>query len=199
MYLSKVQLKPERLDNAWQWHRALWTLFPNRESGTPLPCLYRIESLNLAQGAQLLMQSEHQPLAESPKATVLAQKEFEPHFINGQRLRFHLHANPTKKIRDKDNPTRKIRVPLITEADQYAWLQRKLTDSATINAETVLMRNHPPLYFRQGGRGRGGKIVATRFEGILEVESADLLQQQLKKGIGSAKSFGCGLLSLARR
>ena len=78
MYLSKVFLQPYHLNNAWEWHRALWTLFPNIKSGQPLPCLYRIESMNLAKGAQVLMQSEIKPVLQSAKANVLAQKEFEP-------------------------------------------------------------------------------------------------------------------------
>lgn len=195
MYLSKVLLQPQQLDNAWQWHRALWTLFPDREKGTPLPCLYRIESLNLAQGAQLLMQSESKPLLQSAKASVLAQKEFEPSLRTGQRLHFRLQANPTKKIRDKDKPERKIRVPLITEIDQQAWLQRKFATTAIINTNSLLIRNHKPLYFRQGSRV--GKIVSTHFEGILDVTAPESLSEQLKTGIGPAKSFGCGLLSLA--
>lgn len=103
MYLSKVLLEPQRLNNAWEWHRALWTLFPDIERGQPLPCLYRIESMTLAKGAQLLVQSELKPIQQSAKACVLAQKEFEHQFIEGQLLRFNLQANPTKKIRDKNN------------------------------------------------------------------------------------------------
>jgi CRISPR system Cascade subunit CasE len=195
MYLSKVLLQPQGLENAWQWHRALWTLFPDRASGEALPCLYRIEAMNLAEGAQVLMQSEQKPLLESVKARVLAQKKFEPQFITGQRLRFRLQANPTKKISDQQNPKRKIRVPFIKEADQQAWIQRKFANTATIKAEAMLIRNHPPIYFRQGRRG--GKIVTVHFEGILVINDPEQLNQQLRKGIGSAKSFGCGLLSLA--
>ena len=195
MYLSKVLLQPHGLHNAWQWHRALWTLFPDRANGEPLPCLYRIEAMNLAEGAQLLMQSAEKPQLKSAKARVLAQKEFEPHFITGQRLRFRLQANPTKKISDQQNPKRKIRVPFIKEADQQAWIQRKFANAATLKTEEMLIRNHPPTYFQQGRRG--GKIVTVYFEGMLVVNDAEKLNQQLRKGIGSAKSFGCGLLSLA--
>jgi len=184
MYLSKVFLEPQRLDNAWEWHRALWTLFPDIESDQPMPCLYRIESMNLAKGAQVLVQSEIKPTHQSSKARVLAQKEFDPIFIEGQLLRFSLQANPTKKIRDKNNTDRKIRVPLIKEADQQAWIQRKFDSIATLKTENMLIRNHPPTYFHKGRRG--GKIVSSSFDGLLEVNAPDKFKMILKKGIGSA-------------
>jgi len=43
-----------------------------------------------------------------------------------------------------------------------------------------------------------GKIQPVRFQGILQVVNPGALQETTIKGIGPAKSFGCGLLSLAR-
>ena len=87
-------------------------------------------------------------------------------------------------------------MPLIKEEDQQAWIQRKFKGVATLKTENMLIRNHPPTYFRKGRRG--GKIVSCSFEGLLEVKAPDELKVILKKGIGSGKSFGCGLLSLAK-
>jgi CRISPR system Cascade subunit CasE len=44
----------------------------------------------------------------------------------------------------------------------------------------------------------GGRFLAVRFEGVLEVTDPDQLLQTVSEGIGSAKGFGFGLLSLAR-
>ena len=40
--------------------------------------------------------------------------------------------------------------------------------------------------------------LAVRFEGVLQVVDPVAFQQTLRRGIGSAKGFGFGLLSIAR-
>lgn len=198
MYLSRVLLKPGQLDNAWQWHRALWTLFPGieRESGESSPFLFRVESVNLQQGAQVLMQSSIEPEHESDRAMLQAKKDLQRQLRVGQQLAFSLVANVTKTIRDQDNPERKLRVPLIVEEQQIAWLKRKFTESAEIDFPRLQIQPQPPVYFRKGRSP--GKIVPTRFEGVLQVRSPDVLQHALESGIGPAKAFGCGLMLVRR-
>jgi CRISPR system Cascade subunit CasE len=111
-----------------------------------------------------------------------------------------LTGNPVKTIKDgkgrrnvKDE-VKACRVPLVTEEQQLEWLHRKLQTTAHIGAASVHAIR--PLYFRKGGRA--GKIVAVTFDGVLEVVEPELFWLQVKAGIGPAKGFGCGLLSLAR-
>ncbi len=203
MYLSKVRLMPGRLDNAWEWHRALWTLFPGieRKANVSAPFLYRIERMNLAQGAEVLMQSAIEPQKISERAQLLAIRQFDPKPSEGQVLAFRLTANVTKTIRDKDDPKRKIRVPLIKEEQQRTWLERKLGAGASA-IRNLRIQRHPPLYFLKGRRP--GKIVTVTFEGELVVGDSQALLQLLKgdadhpPGIGPAKAFGCGLLLIRR-
>jgi len=199
MYLSRVFLQPGKLNNAYEWHRALWSLFPDVERGSVSPFLYHIESINLASGAQVLMQSSIEPVARSACAKTLAIKPFPAPFQAGQRLVFQLLANPTKCISDTQNKTNKknkgkCRVPLIKEDEQIAWLHRKLAESVNIEALTV--RSLAPLYFRKGNRA--GKVVAVSFEGMFEVRDVEQLTDNWKNGIGPAKAFGCGLLMVRR-
>ena len=47
---------------------------------------------------------------------------------------------------------------------------------------------------------QNGRIVTIRavvFEGILKVTDAELFRSALASGIGPAKAYGCGLLTLA--
>ncbi len=194
MYLSKVFLEPVALNNAHVWHKALWTLFPNRVPDTTAPFLFLIEQMNLAKGAKLLVQSEQLPEKSSNVARVLAHKHWQPQFHLGQRLVFSLRANPTKKIRDKDNSERKIRVPLIKEEEQEAWLNRKLDPVG--NLHEIRIQKHPPIYFRKGARA--GKVVSVSYEGIFEVQNPKSLQKIWESGIGPAKAFGCGMLMIRR-
>jgi len=58
--------------------------------------------------------------------------------------------------------------------------------------------------YKKGNDGEVGKgwhhmsFRAVCYQGVLRVADADLLRETVSKGIGPAKVFGCGLLSLAR-
>ncbi len=197
MHLSKIWLAPGRLDNAWEWHRALWTLFPDieRKAGESAPFLFCMENMNLTQGAEVLLQSDIQPDTASGRARVLATRTIDPRPQTGQHLSFRLTANVTKAIRDKDQPERKIRVPLIKEEQQIDWLKRKLNGAAD-RLTALHVQSHPPTYFRKDRRP--GKIVSVTFEGNLEVGDPETLQELMKKGFGPAKAFGCGLMLVRR-
>ncbi|MDX8395083.1 MAG: type I-E CRISPR-associated protein Cas6/Cse3/CasE [Mariprofundaceae bacterium] len=199
MYLSRVFLQPGKLNNAYEWHRVLWTLFPDVERESVSPFLYHMELLNLAAGAQVLMQSSIAPVNDSKQARVLAMKTLPAVFNVGQRLGFQILANPTKCISDAQDKVNKknrgkCRVPLIKEEDQYGWLQRKLGDAVSI--DTVNIRNQAPLYFRKGNRA--GKVVPVLFEGAFEIHDVEKLIDIWKNGIGPAKAFGCGMLLVRR-
>lgn len=199
MYLSRVFLQPGKLNNAYEWHRALWSLFPDMERGATSPFLYAMESINLVSGAQVLMQSSVEPVTDSNIARVLATKPFPGCFQSGQRLGFQLLANPTKCISDKHDKLNKknqgkCRVPLIKEEEQAAWLQRKFEDA--VNVGELNIRNEPPRYFRKGNRA--GKIAPVLFDGTFEVFDVEKMNGIWRNGIGPAKAFGCGLLMVRR-
>ena len=199
MYLSRVFLQPRKLNNAYEWHRALWSLFPNIERGSVSPFLYYVESLNLLSGAQLLLQSSIEPIAYSSQAKVLVTKPYPVHFEVGQRLAFQLLANPTKCITDTHHKVNKknhgkCRVPLIKEEEQRHWLQRKFAEAAHMGELTI--RNHAPLYFHKGNRA--GKVIPVLFEGTLSICNDERMAELSAKGIGPAKAFGCGMLLVRR-
>lgn len=51
----------------------------------------------------------------------------------------------------------------------------------------------------QAGKRRSRtRIVQARFSGVLEVSNADALRTTLQQGIGRARGYGCGLMTLAR-
>ncbi|WP_277259730.1 type I-E CRISPR-associated protein Cas6/Cse3/CasE [Olegusella massiliensis] len=51
--------------------------------------------------------------------------------------------------------------------------------------------------FRQGNKGRSITISVAQYDGVLEVTNAEALKFALTHGIGHAKGFGCGLLTIA--
>lgn len=205
MYLSKVVIDFRKPKSIYQIHQDLWTLFPNQD-GKARSFLFRVEQQQAGVGATILMQSQIAPSIESEYIKLLGQREYSLPIHRHQRLRFLLVANPIKTIKDqrerqnKKGIIKSNRVPLTKEEDQQNWLKRKLQPCAQL--DSLLIRPCPPLYFyKKGGenaKGYGGKIVPVAFEGVLIVQETDMFINQVKQGVGPAKAFGCGLLSIAR-
>lgn len=106
-----------------------------------------------------------------------------------QQYRFRLLANPTVTRAGK-------RYGLPGEAEQLAWLQRQ-GDRHGFEVKSALVTASDMLDSQRKGRA---SIMLQRacFEGLLQVSRADDVRLALVNGIGPAKAFGCGLLSMAR-
>jgi CRISPR system Cascade subunit CasE len=204
MYLSKIHIPWHQAKNPYQFHQALWRLFPGHHELTR-DFLFRVEQIQKGIGANVLLQSTLQPQSSDESPSLLAQRKYDLNVQNGQRLRFRLRANPVKTIKDSNKGTvekkgkmftKTVRVPLLHEEQQQAWLERKLQDFAQL--EILIVQSEPVIYFRKPKEGRSGKIQTVLFDGVLTVTDGDVLQEHVSQGIGPAKAFGCGLLSIAR-
>ncbi len=211
------------LADPYQLHRTLMAAFPEQlPAGERV--LYRVDVDARSGVPTVLMQSQTRPdwaWLGDPLARDLLQrapesKPFEPHFAAGQLLAFRLRANPTVKRRlptDKDDPSSELkpmRIPITAEDELLAWLARKGRRGGfrPVNANVISegdLIGHQPR--RDGAdpaaddasahRRRRLTFRAVRYEGLLEVTDPDALVQALAQGIGPAKAFGFGLLSLA--
>ena len=177
--------------NPYEIHRELWKVFP----GMPLaqrPFLFRWTKGKRGDPLRVLMLSSVEPdgIGLFAAFTLLRKREFNPCFRQGQMLRFMLRANPVKCLSGE-----RCRVPLIKEEEQVEWLKRKLSGAAELlDAQPVA---NDIMYFRKK-KERPGKIVAVTYGGILRVQSPEGLMGMISNGIGPAKSFGCGMLMVAR-
>jgi len=133
-------------------------------------------------------------------------KSFEPCFAKGQRLRFRLVANPTRKIDTKSGPDGRRRhgkrVPV--KADQLGeWLARwgeaagfsVENDSLIIQPGYVYMNNKTSTN-DTARRGDEARLRSVRFDGFLRITDPVRFQEILVRGIGPGKGFGLGLLSV---
>ena len=140
---------------------------------------------------------------------------------DGQALSFRLRANPTKRIgKDAENNGvwKGKRVGLLREEDQIAWLIRKgqereigkpggfemlMKDVAAPSGEVLQV---PLVNVRREGKQRGRKKengrshetthLSVLFDGLLRITDANAFRETLARGIGSAKAYGFGLLSI---
>lgn len=228
MFLSKLCLNirhPEvrhQIRQPYELHRTLWSTgfsqFGKEELGR---VLFRIDSDRTSQAPVVLIQSERQPDWTSlPSAFVIETpgcKTFDPHLATGQRLRFRLRANPTKKVGSATKSERLAgvkkngkRIALVHENDQIDWLLDKgehggftipgqWREDNSVKIPDFRADIVPEGWTRCGKEGhRDGDFFAVRFEGLLVVNDANAFLQTLQQGIGSAKGFGFGLLSIAR-
>lgn len=126
----------------------------------------------------------------------------------GQRWRFRLVANPVRSLPVEGGRGRVV--PHLTVAHQESWFMARteswgfrVPERTDGGVALATGGRHTSEFTRASPDGepiRRGQVSITRaeFEGILEVEDADLLRFSLTHGMGRAKAYGCGLMTLAR-
>lgn len=201
MYLSKVIINGAACRNPYEIHRVLWKLFPE-DAEAERDFLFRVERAG-QQSAEVLIQSRREPATHATRdARLVGSKPYPLQLRTGQTLRFLLLANPVKMINDeggrlnRNGDVKKCRVPLIRDEELQAWLERKLGGLAEI--ETVEVEKRQAMNFRKASEKRVGKVQPVSFRGVMSVTDPEGLKSLICSGVGPAKAFGCGLLSLAR-
>jgi len=116
----------------------------------------------------------------------------------GQRWAFRLYANPVHAVTDASGSTK--RYGHVTVVQQQQWLlERASTNGFTVTTgdtgPDLAVTRRDRVSFR---RGSGTVTLDTaQFDGQLEIVDADALRRALTAGIGRAKGYGCGLMTLA--
>ncbi|PPK63768.1 type I-E CRISPR-associated protein Cas6/Cse3/CasE [Actinokineospora auranticolor] len=116
----------------------------------------------------------------------------------GRRFAFRLLANPTRCVRPVADRGARKRVP---HREPVAWLAAQgarhgFVIPVTGNGDPDVVAVAVPLLV---GRKSARRITVqpVRFDGHLVVTDATAFAEAVVAGVGRAKSYGCGLLSLA--
>ncbi len=212
MYLSKLILNPKsnqvrkEIINPYEMHRTLLRAFPEKEAGGPGRVLFRVDVNHKTGIPVLLIQSDKEPdwscingkntnyllrTDDTNPITKNIHASFEN--INTRDLfHFRLQANPTKRRKDNGK-----RIGLYKEKEQYDWLVRK-SDKAgfkILNISIIPQGIIESKKFKDDENAK--RYFSVIFEGIIRVTDKQKFISTLKSGIGSAKAFGFGLLSIA--
>jgi CRISPR system Cascade subunit CasE len=143
-----------------------------------------------------------QLLAGPPAKPRPLQLSIEP----GKRFRFRLRANPTMKVHALHKGSRRItpltkngrRVPVPATKEAFLGWLGKQADRAGFRIEGEPLIQPGYVYVNKDGKpGEGHRLRSVLYEGILEVTDADAFAKTLAAGIGPAKGYGFGLLSVA--
>jgi CRISPR system Cascade subunit CasE len=119
----------------------------------------------------------------------------------GDRWAFRLAANPVRSIRTDGAAGRSQRVGHVTIAQQTTWLLDRAERSgfavvATESGEPdVAIRSRRTWKFVR--QGKTVTLSTATFEGQLEITDVEAMRRSMTSGIGPAKGYGCGLLTLA--
>jgi CRISPR system Cascade subunit CasE len=174
--------------------------------------LFRIEPLSHPAARQLvLVQSatapDWQQLPEDYLCPPVQSKALTLTLTQGQVLGFRLVANPTKKARrDGQRQGRRLSLSDTATADGLTpaqqWLVRKgeqcgfellQVRSEGFHLPSTRSASSRPSHFTK----QQLPLYGVCFDGLLRVTDPDCLLETLRQGIGSAKAFGFGMLSLA--
>ena len=196
MYLTRLKINRSRIALNWigNPYRVHQRLCMACESDPRL--LFRIEDKDGQ--TQILAQSQqvsHWGAAFDSFPVLAAAPEMKEVHLTiqaGQRCRFRLLANPTVKRDGR-------RLGLLKEEDQRAWLERKLTEAGAGLVGCWVVDRRLQKSEQNPAKEVAAQVhLAVLFEGALQVIDPDRLAAAVAAGIGAAKGYGFGLLSLAR-
>lgn len=154
--------------------------------------------------------------SDDPQALVKPYDALLGRIVLGRELAFRLRVNPVTATRAPERPSPKqqerlaapgrgrgVLVPERTAAQQSQWFARhtrawgfEVPDNQLGAPSFQLVDRQRTTFSRGGGSGRVTLLTAT-FEGRLRVTDAERLRDSLLDGVGRARAYGCGLLTLA--
>lgn len=210
MFLTRFRLNTPRrgaqklVASPHAMHAAVLAGFPGTTSER---VLWRLDPT--PHGEQVLIVSRAQPdlthLVEQagwPTAETWETRAYDPllsRIATGQRYAFRLRANPAHSLPPAPGEKRGKRVAHVTPQRQTEWLIRQAAKHGfavgSAAEPSFGVSRSETLAFRREAKQVTLKVAV--FDGTLEVTDPSLFAQALVAGIGPAKGYGCGLLTIA--
>ena len=214
MYLTQMHLNPARrgtrhlLSSLQRMHAAVMLAFPpcTETSTSSGRVLWRVDQTQ--NGYTLYVSSPSEPdlthVAEqagwpaSPTGwKTVDTTAFHARLAKGQEWVFRLTANPVRSERSTCGGRGK-RYGHVTVAQQEEWLRSRCESWGfeTLSV-SVVGRQQRTFSRRSEGAEHQVTLAMATYDGVLRVTDPLLLVGALTKGVGRAKSYGCGLITLA--
>lgn len=202
-WLAKLQVPyavaaRNKLYDGYDWHQALWRAFPGRRDETR-DFLTRVEKR--AQHFAVYLLSEHKPVCPPWCPEVFWNlAEIKDSFWTHELYRFDLLANPSRKIvkigANGERTKNGRREAILKQEEQVAWLQRKAERGGfkVMDAPPLEVDKAQRLTF--GCKQGDGSHFGVHFRGVLQVIDRSSFRETFRRGIGTAKGFGFGMLMM---
>lgn len=217
MYLSRIALDTKRRETMRAFvsphilHGAVESSFPHSPDRERERTLWRVDYLG--EMCYLLILSIHRPdfthMAEQfgyPHPNQQWEiKDYDPlltRLKSGQVWQFRLRANPVhSSVKEKDEASGRGRVfAHVTQEQQRQWLlKREKGCGFTLDENSFdVVHTEWKKFSKARGSSREITLRTAVFEGMLTISDVELFKRSLLSGIGRAKAYGCGLLTIAR-
>lgn len=222
-YLTRLEINPRRraarkyMTSPQVMHAAVESSFPAATAGQRR--LWRIDKVGEA--TWLYIVSSGKPdlthIVEDigrPTLDSWETKEYDP-FLDqlapGQTWAFRLTANPVRSGRPKAGAETQ-RYGHLTVSQQEAWLLGRLgrfglealdtkkPEGDLFSAQILVVGRETVRFGKKSSENRRHQVTIARtsFEGLAKVVDADKLRSVLLGGVGHAKAYGCGLMTLRK-
>ncbi|MEU1880160.1 type I-E CRISPR-associated protein Cas6/Cse3/CasE [Streptosporangium sp. NPDC020072] len=211
MFLTKLTINPQssafRRDTSdvHDMHRTVMSAYPELPPTTVYRSthgvLWRVDELPGGRIVQYVQSQTAPDWSHLSEGVLLRPAEVRPlqplleSIRPGRKLTFRLMANPTRCVQRR-------RIPLRQPAEQVEWLVGKGERHGFVvpvnrqGTPDVVPTPAPRLV---GKKRKAQRIIIdpVRYDGHLVVTDLDAFTAALVNGVGRAKAYGCGLLSLA--
>ncbi|GAA0447647.1 type I-E CRISPR-associated protein Cas6/Cse3/CasE [Paractinoplanes deccanensis] len=218
MFLTRFQINPARrgarklLSSPQAMHAAVRAAFaePEDYERAGSRTLWRLDTPTTAT-VYLYVVSPGRPdlthLVEQagwPTTSAWDTREYDPLLATlrpGQRWAFRLTANPVHSGRQTPEAKETQRFGYLREGEQQEWLLKRAARCGfTVAAQSdgrpnLRLHRRQTLSFKRGTHSV--TLTTATYDGVLEVTNGDDFRTALVSGIGHAKAYGCGLLTLA--
>lgn len=192
--------------------RVLWRLEPDPTHRAELLVL-----TNSMPSWEHLVEQAGWPAAAEPQQLIRDYQPLLDRIQRGREFRLRLRANPVSATRRPAKPSaaqekhlagerpRGVRVPHRTAAHQLTWFNERLERwgfAAVTTAESSpavnLIARDRLVFSKSTDMAKHRVVLSTAtFDAVVRVTDPDLARERLLGGVGSAKGYGCGLITLA--
>lgn len=156
------------------------------------------------------------PHADDPQFLVRSYTPLLERIVRGREFAFRLRANPVTATKHPQRPSatqrryldttprpRGVRVPHRTAAHQLTWLHTNASKwgfeiTTTDGDPDVRLTARERLVFRKrADTPRTVTLETATFDGRLRITDPTIARTRLLDGLGPARAYGCGLITLA--
>lgn len=191
------QLTVDNWDDPRSLHRAVMAMFPTDLPGPPdqrrasAKILFRLDET--ATGRVVLVQSFIAP-SRAPTTTKVKAVHVGTALRPATPVRFRLAVNAVTRSRRPDGKHRDAPLPE-DQVDQ--WVQSKL--AGALSEVTILSSTRTVYGIDRHGLTKGTltALQVDTLDGVGRVDDLDRLLELLLDGVGRAKAYGCGLLTIS--
>ncbi|MFC6081327.1 type I-E CRISPR-associated protein Cas6/Cse3/CasE [Sphaerisporangium aureirubrum] len=127
----------------------------------------------------------------------------------GDQWAFRLTANPVHTVRRNDDEPTKLTAHVGLH-HQRDWLLKRQENAgfkvmekpeerrlAPQDEHELVIQDRRQLSFRKSRESKPVTLVTVTYDGRLQITDADAFRRTLISGLGKAKAYGCGLMTLA--